>query len=68
MIEVLGFISLVISGGCMAIIGLRKKRPLFGGIFSSKLNENIDSTDKYLALAALVFFLIAMLCLVIFRY
>jgi hypothetical protein len=67
MIKVLGLISAVISGICLAIIGLRKKLPLFGGIFSPKLNEDIDSTDKYLALAGLLFFLIAMLCLVMLQ-
>ena len=65
MIRVLGLISLIFSGSCIAIIGLRKNLPLFGAIFSPKLNENIDSTDKYLALAGLVFFLMTMLFLVV---
>ena len=65
MFKVIGMGSLIISGLCLTAIQLRKKLPLFGSLFSPKLNENIDSTDKYLALTALIFFILAMIFLVI---
>ena len=66
--EFIGLVAMIISGSCLAAIVLRKKLPLFGSIFSSKLNENIDSADKYLAFSGLVFFLIAMLFLVVLHH
>jgi len=67
MFYLLGFISLLISGTCLIVITLRKKLPLFGSILSPKLNEKIDTTDKYLAITAFVFFLMAILFLVVFH-
>lgn len=57
MIEVFAILCGLISGICLMAIALRKKLPVFGAILSSKLREELDSTDKRLALVALVFFL-----------
>jgi len=63
--EVIGYISIIISVICLVAIASRKDipMPLFGGIFTPELNDNIDSTDKKLAFASLVFFLTGILLL-----
>ena len=65
MFKVIGMGFLIISGLCLTAIGLRNNPKLFGWILSSKLNKNIDSMNKYLALTALIFFILAMIFLVI---
>jgi len=59
-VETLAIIFGFISGGCLLAIQLRKKLPLFGGIVSPKMHENIDSTDKKLAIFALIAFMVCM--------
>jgi hypothetical protein len=68
MFKMIGMGLLIIAGLCLTAIGLRKKPRLFGSLFSPELNKDINSTDKYLAVAGLIFFLIAMLFLVILHY
>lgn len=65
MVEVLAVLSGIISGLCSMAILLRKKLPLFGTLFSPKLKEELDATDKRLALTALIFFLLCMVFTVI---
>jgi hypothetical protein len=52
-----------ISGLCLIIIQLRKKRPFFGKILSQKLTVDFDKTDKKLALIALISFLYCLVTL-----
>ena len=65
MIEILAIICGVISGGCLLAIALRKKLPLIGTIFSPKLSEELDATDKQLAIGALIFFLFCIVFIII---
>lgn len=58
LIKILTILCLVISGGCLMVIGFRKKLPLFGAILSPKLKEDLDYIDKRLALIALLFFFV----------
>ena len=46
-------------------IALRKKLPLFGTLLSPKLYEELDSTDKRLALTGLIFFLFCIVFIII---
>jgi len=68
MFKVIGIGFLIISGLCLAIIGLRNNPKLFGWIPSSVCNKKIDSIDKYLVLTALIFFILAMIFLVFLVY
>jgi len=65
MSEVFAIICGLISGICLTAIASRKKIPLFGAIFSPKLREELDSTDKRLALGALVFFLFSIIFIIL---
>ncbi|MDP2682387.1 MAG: hypothetical protein Q8P28_06225 [Deltaproteobacteria bacterium] len=56
--EILAIISGAISGVCFMAIALRKKLPLFGALLSPKIYEDLDATDKRLALAGAIFFLL----------
>lgn len=53
----------LISGFCLTIIQLRKKRPFLGKILSQKLTVDFDKTDKKLALIALISFLYCLVTL-----
>ncbi len=48
----------ILSGSCLLLIQLRKNLPLFGSIISDKVNEKLDSTDKKLAIVALIAFIV----------
>jgi len=48
----------ILSGGCLLVIQLRKNLPLFGSIISDEVNEKLDSTDKKLAIVALISFMV----------
>lgn len=65
MFKAIGAVFLILSGTCIAAIGLRKKTKLFGKIPSAEYNINIDSFDKYLAIISLIFFILAMIFLVL---
>ncbi|MCP3892198.1 MAG: hypothetical protein GY702_25505 [Desulfobulbaceae bacterium] len=62
--KVVALIFAVLSGCCLVLIQMRKKLPLFGSISSPKLHCELDKTDKKLALAALMAFLVCILSLV----
>ncbi|MBI5875129.1 MAG: hypothetical protein HZB81_04685 [Deltaproteobacteria bacterium] len=49
-------------------IALRKKLPLFGTLLSPKVYEDIDATDKRLALAGAIFFLLFIVFIIIKFY
>lgn len=66
MIEIFAIISGIIAGACLMAIAIRKKLPLIGTILSPKLKEELDATDKKLALAALFFFLLCIVFVIIF--
>lgn len=61
MSELFAVISGMISGGCLLIIAVRSGMPLFGSIISQEAKKNLETLDKLLALAALVFFVICMM-------
>ena len=65
MIEFLAILSGMISGLCLLTIAIRKKLPIIGTLASSKLKEAIDSTDKYLVIVSLIFFILCMAFIVI---
>lgn len=49
----------VLSGVCLTMIAVRHRTTLlFGKPFSSEMHVDLDRTDKHLALAALVFFVL----------
>ncbi len=61
----LGFVA----GCCIAIIGLRwqlkKGVPIFGGILSNKINDELDTPDKILAIVAGISFFLCILFLIV---
>lgn len=54
----------VLSGVCLTAVAIRKRIPLFGGLFSSKMRTDLDKTDKQLALAALALFILCIAALI----
>ena len=63
MSELFAVISGVISGGCLFIIAVRSGMPLFGSIISQEAKQNLEPLDKFLAIVALIFFVICMMLL-----
>lgn len=64
--EFLALICAIIAGVCLMVILMRKKLPLIGTILSPKIKEELDSTDKKLALTALFFFLLSFIFIILF--
>lgn len=61
MSELFAVVSGIISGGCLFIIAVRSRMPLFGSIISKEAKNNLEPLDKLLALVALIFFVICMM-------
>lgn len=61
----LPLISGVMAGACLMAISLRKKMPLIGTLLSPKLRGRLDATDTRLAVAALFFFTLCVLFIVV---
>jgi hypothetical protein len=59
-------ISWLLAALCLVIIGIRRRR-IFAGMDSPKMNEKIDIVDKVLALLCLIFALVSILSFVL-RY
>lgn len=58
-------ISGIIAGACLMAISFRKRMPLIGTLLSPELRQRLDATDKKLAVAALFFFTLCVLFIVV---
>jgi hypothetical protein len=67
-VEYLAILFGISTGICFLIIQIRwhliKGLPLFGALLSPKIFEDIDRTDKLLALLGMVFFILTFFCIV----
>lgn len=62
--KTLAIVCAVISGASLATIVIRKRVPLVGGLVSREARAELDRTDKRLALAGLLFFLLCIAFLI----